>query len=671
MEKAAFLGPKAENVDELERLLLEVLHDHAFWRRNFHPADPRLIAETDKRSVAYSDATAHLRDELFQILAELKRGAPLFSPRQIGHMVTDPTLPALVGYFAGMLYNQNNVVAEAAPETVRKEQSFMAALARMIGYPEMLPERLPSDSGSTRAPFSWGHLSSGGTAANIEALWIARNVRLYPLAIRLLAATQSAFGELGELTVAPAGTDIPAPLHSLRTFELLNIPIGRVADLHATVRARVIQGGPQRAAAFEKALPSVRKVGLAGLITRYNACFPTDPLKPPVALVSRAAHYGWGKGMDVVGLGADGLRLLPVDQRFRLDLDALQDGLDSAAAAEEAVLMVIGIMGTTEEGAVDPLHHIDALRSDMYHAGVTYWHHADGAFGGYLSSAIPRDAAGRALPYDPQREELLSADVYRAVAAAAQTDSITLDPHKWGFVPYPAGAVLFRDYRVRDAIGYAAPYLPTEDRTGFGGFLGRWTLEGSRPGAPAVSAYLSQTVVPLDDSGHGVFVRDGIAAARAIVESLEDRFQEGPLQFRLVAEPDTVGFCFVLTPRTSTISVAEQNALTRKLWTRLNVDGREDVGSYRYILSKTELDVAAYRDVLQRMLGPDAILEDDDDPVMLLRGFVLNPFVATWNRRTPSFADTFAEHLATVAESIYPASVGSNGQCASTVGIGG
>src|SRR5690606_41597052 len=139
---------------------------------NYHPADPRLITEEVKRSAAYERAEAHLRDELFQILAELKRGAPLFSPRQVGHMVSDPTLPALVGYFAGLLYNQNTVVAEAAPETVRKERAYVAALARMVGYPPPLPARLPAHARRERTAYSRGHLAGGGTLANIEALWV-------------------------------------------------------------------------------------------------------------------------------------------------------------------------------------------------------------------------------------------------------------------------------------------------------------------------------------------------------------------------------------------------------------------------------------------------------------------------------------------------------------------
>ena len=61
----------------MERLLLEVLRGHVFWRRNFHPRDPRLIDERDKHTEAFDDMSARLRDELPKILAELKRAAQL------------------------------------------------------------------------------------------------------------------------------------------------------------------------------------------------------------------------------------------------------------------------------------------------------------------------------------------------------------------------------------------------------------------------------------------------------------------------------------------------------------------------------------------------------------------------------------------------------------------
>jgi hypothetical protein len=77
--RAWFLGPHAENAELLERLVMEALRDHVFWRRNYHPEDGFTIRETDKRTAGYEDAVATLTQELMGLLAELKRGVPFFS----------------------------------------------------------------------------------------------------------------------------------------------------------------------------------------------------------------------------------------------------------------------------------------------------------------------------------------------------------------------------------------------------------------------------------------------------------------------------------------------------------------------------------------------------------------------------------------------------------------
>jgi len=665
MYKANFLGPKGENADELERLLLEVLRDHVFWRRNFHPGDDRLIGERDKQSEAYAQSVARLRDELFEILAELKRGAPLYSPRQIAHVVSDPTLPALIGYFAGLLYNQNNVVAEVAPETVRKEHGYMDALARMIDYPPILPERLPSGARHDRTPFSWGHLCSGGTVANLEALWVARNVRLYPLAVRLLAATNPRFRYLAAWEVTPAG-GTPQPLGSLRTFEALNLPIAETVDLHLRIR-RALREDEAHARAFDEAVPSVRKAGLATFLMHYNDAFPNDRFRPPVVLVSQAGHYCWDKNMDVIGLGAQALEHVPVDDRVRLNVDALEETVRAHAADERAVLMVVSICGTTEEGAIDPLHRIEALRTKLTTDGLTLWHHCDAALGGYFTAMLPRDADGHVLPFDTAREavwelagkdKLIDEAIYRALGAVHQADSVTIDPHKFGYIPYPAGAILVRDYHLRDAISYAAPYLATDDRAGFSGFLGQWTLEGSRPGAAAVSSYLSQAALPLTPEGHGQLMQNCIDANKRIVEALKVRFaQDDGLTLHPFAEPDTVGFCFVILPEGGVRSIDELNAFNRQIWQRVStVSEADNVNQYDYLLSKTAVDVHAYAHLLQGVASPavvDAAVEARAS-LLLLRIFVMNPFLKDWNEQTPAFADAFSDHVYNVAGAVYP-----------------
>jgi hypothetical protein len=151
--RAWFLGPRSENAELLERLIVEALRDHVFWRRNHHPEDGFTIRETDKRQDGYEESVAVLTQELMGLLAELKRDVPFFSGRYKGHMVAEQTIAAQIGYFATMLYNPNNIAAEISPVTTRLELEVAGDLARMIGYD---PAR------------SWGHLTSGGTIANFE-----------------------------------------------------------------------------------------------------------------------------------------------------------------------------------------------------------------------------------------------------------------------------------------------------------------------------------------------------------------------------------------------------------------------------------------------------------------------------------------------------------------------
>src|SRR5512141_3473318 len=150
---AWFLGPRAENAELLERLMVEALRDHVFWRRNYHPEDGFTIRETDKRQPGYEDAVSRLPQELLGLLAELKRDVPIFSGRYKGHMIGEQTIAAQVGYFATMLYNPNNVSFEISPVTTRLELEAAGQLAGMIGYDPAT---------------AWGHLTSGGTIANFE-----------------------------------------------------------------------------------------------------------------------------------------------------------------------------------------------------------------------------------------------------------------------------------------------------------------------------------------------------------------------------------------------------------------------------------------------------------------------------------------------------------------------
>ena len=153
---ACFLGPYGENDALLERILVEFLRDHVYWRRNFHPEDPPAIGTAASLHPDYQAFEARMRRELHQLSAALKRSMPFHSPRYIGHMASDLLLPGLAAQMLALPYNPNNVTDEAAPVTVDLEVKVGLQLARMLGYP----------SDPARADCAFGHLTSGGTLAN-------------------------------------------------------------------------------------------------------------------------------------------------------------------------------------------------------------------------------------------------------------------------------------------------------------------------------------------------------------------------------------------------------------------------------------------------------------------------------------------------------------------------
>ena len=118
---ALFLGPYGENDALLEKLVVEFLRDHVYWRRNFHPEDPPAIPTHAAQHPGYQAFEARMRRELHQLSAALKRSVPFHSPRYIGHMASDLLLPGLAAQILALPYNPNNVSEDAAPVTIDME----------------------------------------------------------------------------------------------------------------------------------------------------------------------------------------------------------------------------------------------------------------------------------------------------------------------------------------------------------------------------------------------------------------------------------------------------------------------------------------------------------------------------------------------------------------------
>src|SRR5690606_3625386 len=272
-----FLGPYGENDALLERLVVEFLRDHVYWRRNFHPEDPPAIPTGAADEPAFREFEARMRRELHALSAALKRSVPFHSPRYIGHMVSDLLLPGLAAQFLTLPYNPNNVSLDAAPVTIDLELKVGLQLARMFGYV----------ADPARPDCAFGHLTSGGTLANFQALRLALTLKAFPVALR---------------AVAPPGLALPeddrsafnlAPAAAIALLEQWN---GLLAGCEPRERRR-----------WRQALAAHRleTLGLAEFLARHPG------LESPRVLAPVTAHYSWSKGMKLMGLGRARLELVP------------------------------------------------------------------------------------------------------------------------------------------------------------------------------------------------------------------------------------------------------------------------------------------------------------------------------------------------------------------------
>ncbi len=157
------------------------------------------------------------------------------------------------------------------------------------------------------------------------------------------------------------------------------------------------------------------------------------------AYTSKAAHGCITRAMEIAGLGSDALRSIAVDASHRMDVAALRGAIVRDRAAGRDPFLVVASAGTVDIGAIDDLKAIAELCREE-----ELWFHVDGAFGALA---------------------ILSDELAPRLAGIDSADSIALDFHKWGQVPYDAGFLMVREgNRHRDAFASPAAYLRRETR---------------------------------------------------------------------------------------------------------------------------------------------------------------------------------------------------------------
>ncbi len=620
----AFLGPYGENDALLEKLLVEFMRDHVYWRRNVHPDDPPPIPTRAAQQPEFLAFEARMRRELHALSAALKRSVPFHSPRYLGHMVSDLLLPGLAAQMLALPYNPNNVSAEAAPVTIDLEIQVGLQLARMLGF--------ASDPADVACAF--GHLTSGGTIANLQALRLARALKSFPVALR---------------QIAPPGLDLPEDDRS--AFRLA--PRQSIALLDEWLRWLGTRDATERSM-WQRRLVGERIEQLGE--ARFFARHPT--LEPAPVLAPVTAHYSWAKGLKLLGMGRDQLRLLPT-RGMRLDMRACERELADLERQGKSPLLAVAVLGSTEFGTIDPLDELLALRDAATGRGCGFAVHVDAAWGGYLATVL-REEDGTIRPRGDVSKEYArfpGERTYAALSALAGVDSVTVDPHKLGYLAYGVGAFVCHDQRAMALLAESADYVFDHqvDDDYFSRFrqLGRYIPEGSKPGAAAAAAYVTHQVMPLDHRHFGRLVRQTILATEAFVDRAQRFIGEVAGQARVCIPypPESNLVCLAINP-VGNRDLRQANRWLRTFLEPLRMTRGSTVQAHAFFTSSTTLrsDLLG-RDALLGILdtlGIDACsIRDDDadaDRLLILRHTLMNPFLLD-DENGISYIDRYFEYL--------------------------
>lgn len=279
-------------------------------------------------------------------------------------------------------------------------------------YHQFAERILPYTNGN-RHPRFWGWVQGNGTPLGMMADMLA--AAMYP--------------HLAGFDQAP-----------VRVEEQVHAWLAELMGLPATATGILVEGGTM---ANVLGLAVARHHG-AGFDVRREGHHAG---RARMTFYGSAETHGWAnKAAEFLGMGSESFRMIPVDDAYRIDTAALARAVAEDRSAGHHPFCVIGTAGTVNTGAIDDL----ATLADFC-AAEGLWFHVDGAFG-----ALAR----------------LSPALAPLLAGMERADSLALDLHKWGWLPFGVACALVRDGDAhRAAFSMRASYLAGATRGPIAGGL--------------------------------------------------------------------------------------------------------------------------------------------------------------------------------------------------------
>jgi glutamate/tyrosine decarboxylase-like PLP-dependent enzyme len=264
---------------------------------------------------------------------------------------------------------------------------------------------------------------------------------------------------------------------------------------------------------------------------------------PMVVYTSTQGHSCIEKAVELLGIGHDYLRKVPVDADYRMDMGRLRAAIAADRAAGLRPVCVAASAGTVNTGAIDLLAEVADLC-----AAEGLWFHVDGAYGGV--GVLAAQTAGR----------------YHGLERA---DSLAIDPHKWLYMPVECGCAFVRDAGLlRNTFSLTPPYLRDDASLPWFAEFGPQQTRGFR------ALKLWMTMQQIGVQGYRELISRDIELARALQARIRER-----ADFELIAAGALSITCFRYAPP----SAQDLDSLNRRL---LDIVQREG----QVFLTSTQLD---------------------------------------------------------------------------------
>lgn len=280
---------------------------------------------------------------------------------------------------------------------------------------------------------------------------------------------------------------------------------------------------------------------------RHSAVQNGGDIRKLVVYTSAQAHSSVVRAAWIAGISRENVHVAAMDDLFRIDVSSLERVVAEDRAAGLHPFAVVASAGTTNTGSVDPLHAIADFcqREDL-------WMHIDAAYAGFAA---------------------LTDEGKRMLSGIERADSLTLDPHKWLFVPFECGCLMVRDTaKLTDAFRIMPEYLKDVE-----------------PGAEEINFADRGEQLTRYSRALKIWMSVNYFGTEAISSAIQDAMDRARLMQSLVeesAEFETLCvaqfgiFCFRARP--SSVSEIDLDGLNERINTRV-------VSGGRYLISSTRL----------------------------------------------------------------------------------